>query len=41
MGRSNFTDGLRRDALVRMTGRGNPVGDVSHRPRVSKPSLCA
>jgi len=41
MGKPNFSDGLKRDAVVPITERGYPVADVSQRLGVSPHSLYA
>jgi len=41
MGRSNFSDEFKRDAVARITERGYPVAEVSQRLGVSPHSLYA
>ena len=41
MGRANFSDDFKRDAVAQITGRGYPVAEVSKRLGVSPHSLYA
>lgn len=41
MGKPNFSDGFKRDAVVQITERGYPVAEVSQRLGVSPYSLYA
>lgn len=39
MGKTNFTEDFKRDAVVQITERGYPVADVAARLGISKYSL--
>lgn len=39
MGKPNFSDGFKRDAVAQITERGYPLTEVSQRLRVSQHSL--
>jgi transposase len=41
MGKANFSDDFKRDAVAQITERGYPVAEVSHRLGVSPHSLYA
>lgn len=41
MGKANFTEDFKRDAVAQITKRGYPVAEVSKRPGVSQHSLYA
>jgi transposase len=41
MGKTNFSDDFKRDAVLQISERGYPVSEVSQRLGVSPHSLCA